>query len=645
MNDSDGYLGKDELLASILGGSSDAYALLYRPETDADQVELITGVMTQVAKLQDIPACRRAQGAESEGSELLAIIPYRQITERGFECVDDREPLSVMKIGTTSRVRKEVLLNAIIDSEISLNGGHYDREDEDYAQTALQIIREEIGTGAGANFVLKRSYVASIANYSRAKALSLYRRLLLQSAGAYWVFLVDTGERVFIGATPERHVSLAAGLATMNPISGTFRYPPMGPTVEGVLDFLADNKESEELFMVVDEELKMMGRVCGEGATVRGPYLKPMAKLAHTEYLISGHTTLAPWKILRETLFAPTITGSPLENACRVIKKYEPEGRGYYSGVIALFGRDKVGNETMDSSILIRTADINKHGTLRISTGSTLVRNSDPHSEAAETRAKAAGMLSALGVLEKTPGMPETGTDDALVLSNIAQDPRVIEALHRRNESISRYWQSAPSLRKQHHSTLMGRKVLVLDAEDTFTAMICHQLSSFGLDVTVIPATEAFVPASFDLCVLGPGPGDPNDESDVRVNQIQKAVKTLLHQGKPFLAICLSHQILCRHLGLQVTQKPRPNQGTQKQIDLFGEQVKVGFYNAFSATHALPAVSLPQGIQAYLCRDPVTNEIHAIHGPSFKSFQFHPESVLTLGGERLLGEAAAGLFS
>ncbi|QHF04576.1 phenazine-specific anthranilate synthase component I [Pseudomonas asturiensis] len=639
------YFGHDELFATVLNGSPGAYALLYRPESDSAEVELFTGTMSVVERLEDIPDLRRVYSNVEAGSEMLAIIPYRQITERGFECVDDREPLSVMSITATSRLSKNTVIEAIVDSEIELVGGCYDRDDDEYAHTALQIIQDEIGTGAGANFVLKRSYVASIRNYSRAKVFALYRRLLLQSSGTYWVFLVDTGDRVFIGATPERHVSLKSGIATMNPISGTYRYPSTGPSVEGVLEFLADSKEREELFMVVDEELKMMGRVCGEGATLSGPYLKPMAKLAHTEYLISGSTTLPPWRIIRETLFAPTITGSPLENACRVIKKYEPEGRGYYSGVIALFGRDDAGVETLDSSILIRTADINKYGTLRLSTGATLVRDSIPLSEAAETRVKAAGMLGALGSLGGQADALVAGTDHAAGLRQIAQDSRVIRALQSRNDNISDYWQTSPPLRYRPDPMLNGRRVLVLDAEDTFTAMICHQLSSFGLNVSVASTATAFDPEGYDLVVLGPGPGDPNDETDPRVARLQSAARMLLLERKPFLAICLSHQILCRQLGLQVTQKQRPNQGAQRQIDLFGEAALVGFYNAYSATCPSSTVTLPQGIKAYVSRDPVSGEVHAVRGPSFTSFQFHPESILSLHGERLLGDAAKALIS
>jgi len=430
----------------------------------------------------------------------------------------------------------------------------------------------------------------------------------------------------------------------MNPISGTYRYPASGPSVEGILGFLGDHKETEELYMVVDEELKMMGKICGKGGSLQGPYLKTMTRLAHTEYLITGETQSQPWDILRETLFAPTITGSPLENACRVIKKYEPEGRAYYSGVIALLGRDEYGAHRLDSSILIRTADINKYGTIRISTGSTLVRNSCPASEAAETRAKASGLLSALGILD-----PETGTaTSGRALSeqdykNLAAHPSIKVALQSRNDNISNFWQSPTEERGQPQEELKGLRVLVLDAEDTFTTMICHQLSAFSLSVDVANAKHPIPYDNYDIFVLGPGPGDPNNLEDARVYSLHNAVKTLIKQKRPFLAVCLSHQILCTQLGLQVQRKDMPNQGTQKEIDLFGQPERVGFYNTFAAMMNDSTLRY-DGVTLEVSRDPHSGEVHALRGPLFASFQFHPESILTQNGAQLLGTVIGNLL-
>ena len=88
---------------------------------------------------------------------------------------------------------------------------------------------------------------------------------------------------------------------------------------QALLEFLADEKEIYELFMVVDEELKMMCDICHEGGQVLGPFLKPMTHLVHTEYLLAGRTDRDVREVLRDTMYAATVTGSPVENAFHAI--------------------------------------------------------------------------------------------------------------------------------------------------------------------------------------------------------------------------------------------------------------------------------------------------------------------------------------
>ena len=115
-----------------------------------------------------------------------------------------------------------------------------------------------------------------------------------------------------------------------------------------------------------------------QGGQILGPYLKPMTHLVHTEYLLAGHSHRDVRQILRDSMFAATVTGSPVENACRLIKAYEPTGRGYYAAVMALIGRDADGTATADAPILIRTGDVSLEGDLQVTAGATLVRDSDP---------------------------------------------------------------------------------------------------------------------------------------------------------------------------------------------------------------------------------------------------------------------------
>ncbi|RAG83020.1 phenazine-specific anthranilate synthase component I [Streptacidiphilus pinicola] len=632
------------LLERILAGSWDqvpAFALLHRPETGrADTVDLLVGEVAEVAALSDIPlrtdGADKAAGTGRVEHEVLALIPYRQIAERGFAATDDGSPLLALSVHAQETLPLPWLLDHLPQAQIALSGGDFDVADTDYAETVRQIIREEIGRGEGANFVIRRSFVADITNWSVAAALTFFRRLLEHERGAYWTFVVHTGDRTFVGATPERHVSLAEGVAVMNPISGTYRYPVTGPTLWGVLSFLADPKEAGELYMVVDEELKMMARISPAGVRVRGPHLMQMARLAHTEYFIEGETTRDVRDILRETLFAPTVTGSPLESAAKVIRRHEPQGRGYYSGVMALIGRDAEGGRTLDSSILIRTADIDATGRVRIGVGATLVRDSDPDSEVAETRAKAAGLLAALrggGAYLEAPGLPTEAERAAAQAPDLSEHPEVLRALAARNDALAPFWLESAQERRRPLPLLEGRRVLIVDAEDTFTAMWDQQLRSLGLDVTVRRFDEEYWPNGYDLVVLGPGPGDPQELDHPKIAHLRGVTRRLLRTGTPFLSVCLSHQVLCTVLGFDLVRRERPNQGVQKKIDLFGRTQLVGFYNTFAGRSDADVVETdgPAGT-VRVCRDPETGQIHALRGEGFRSVQFHPESVLSQDG-------------
>lgn len=383
----------DRLLKKQVG--KEPFALIYRPHvTGPGIMEMMSGKVTHLDMLQSIPLVD--SGHDNTCKFTLVIVPYRQLKERGFSHIDDGSPLITMIITEYKTISVTEILDSIPDTSIQLHHGSFDISDYIYEDIVRSIKENEIGNGAGSNFVIKRTFMADITEYTLQHALSIFRNLLDKEIGAYWTFIIHTGERTFIGASPELHVSLNNEMVLMNPISGTYRYPSTGPTFDGIMDFLATRKEADELYMVVEEELKMVSRFCPNGGKITGPFLKEMSRLAHTEYFIQGSTICDPRDILRETLFAPTVTGSPIENACRVITKYEKKGRGYYAGIVALMGRDILGKPNLDSAILIRTADINSKGNLQISVGATIVSHSDPKKEVEETSAKAKALLDAI---------------------------------------------------------------------------------------------------------------------------------------------------------------------------------------------------------------------------------------------------------
>lgn len=621
-----------DLLEEILGPTPPPFALLHRPEaTGPGVLDILVGEVSHPGTLAGIPLSEPSGVPGAPRHDVLALVPYRQIAERGFAGHDDGTPLVAMSVTRQETASLAAVLQRLPDTPIRTTGGRFDVGDDAYAETVRRVITEEIGTGEGANFVIKRTFTVDISDYTPHSALTFFKRLLEREKGAYWTFVVHTGERTLVGATPERHISVDEGTAVMNPISGTYRYPVTGPTLPEVMDFLADRKEADELYMVVDEELKMMARICPGGGRVTGPFLKEMARLAHTEYFIEGRTTGDPREILRETLFAPTVTGSPLESACRVIGRYEQEGRGYYSGVLALIGRDAQGGAALDSAICIRTADIDRTGRVRIGVGATLVRHSDPLSEVAETRAKAAGLLAAL---------------EGEGATRFAAHPEVCRALRSRNDTIAGFWlaDTPPVPLGGQPSLPPGRRVLVVDAEDTFTSMIGHQLASLGLEVTVRRFDEPYRVTDHDLVVMGPGPGDPRDLSHAKIAHLDATIERLLRDRLPFLAICLSHQVLSRRLGLDLVRRPRPNQGVQRDIDLFGRRERVGFYNTFAAASGEDKAETGAGI-VEIARDPDSREVHALRGAHFASLQFHPESVLTQNGVGITGGLVRGMLA
>ncbi|MGW4369982.1 anthranilate synthase family protein [Nocardia takedensis] len=622
---------RTDSLAAILSGRTPSFALLHRPGAGAEGVvDVLSGPVRELDSLAEIPVVT-GDGSGRPVHDTLVVIPHRQVAERGFDCVDDRSPLLAMTVTDAHTVALPDLLRGLPDRPAVATDGRFDLDDEDYAEIVGRIIRDEIGAGAGANFVLKRTYLTTLPDYDRDTALAAFRRLLTRETGSYWTFLIHTPERTFLGATPERHISVADGTAVMNPISGTLRYGGSGPRVAEVLAFLADAKEAGELYMVVDEELKMMSRICSSGIRVTGPYLKEMADLAHTEYFIEGRTDADVREILRETMFAPTVTGSPLENACSVVARYEPGGRGYYSGVVALLGRDGRGAATLDSAILIRTADIDARGRVRIGVGATIVRDSDPAAEARETHAKAAGLLAVLG-----------GGRAA----RVGSDPRVRAALAGRNESIAEFWLTPPPRERGALGAGAGPprpRLLVIDGEDTFTSMLAHQLAALDVEVTVRRFDEQYTLTDHDLVVMGPGPGDPRRADLPKIARMSLALDELLAARRPFLAICLSHQLLGLRLGFGLRRLDTPNQGVQQKVSVFGRTEQVGFYNTYTVVCDTDVRESEFGA-VEVFRDPDSGEVHALRGAGFASVQFHPESILTRDGVRLLRSLVSEVF-
>jgi len=299
---------------------------------------------------------------------------------------------------------------------------------------------------------------------------------------------------------------------------------------------------------------------------------------------------------------------------------------------MALLGRDPDGEQTLDAPILLRTADVSIEGRLRVTAGATLVRDSCPRDEVAETHAKAGGILRAFGLV----AAPATAAGEVL---RLARDADVVAELGERNQRLSRFWLNDQS-DAVRSSQLTGKHVVVLDGEDGFVTMLGHILAVLGMSSETVRHQD-YQPGVFaeaDVVIVGPGPGDPRELSDPKITAVRAAVDDLLATQKPFLAVCLGHQVLCGALGMSLDYKDIIFQGTQTEISAFGRDERVGFYNTFVARLSTDARAAQVDV------DPHSGDVHVVTGPHYRGIQFHAESILTEHGFDLIRELMTGLL-
>ena len=105
-------------------------------------IDLLTGDVVDVDLLADIPL-----DGPGGDREVFAMVPYRQVRERGFEAQDDGTPLRCVVVTEHHRLELAEVVAALPDAPIALTDGGFDISDADYADTVEQVISEEIGRG------------------------------------------------------------------------------------------------------------------------------------------------------------------------------------------------------------------------------------------------------------------------------------------------------------------------------------------------------------------------------------------------------------------------------------------------------------------------------------------------------------------
>jgi para-aminobenzoate synthetase component 2 len=181
-------------------------------------------------------------------------------------------------------------------------------------------------------------------------------------------------------------------------------------------------------------------------------------------------------------------------------------------------------------------------------------------------------------------------------------------------------------------------RVLVVDNHDSFVFTIVQYLRELGADCVVRARPDATVAdaTGMDGVLLSPGPGHPADAGVCRA-LVHDAVRT----GRPLLGVCLGHQVIAHAFGAAVGRAPQVVHGFTSAIRHDGRGVFHGLPDGFPATryHSLAVdpgtVAAPLDVTARTADGVVMGVRH--RSRPVEGVQFHPESVLSAHGHRLLG--------
>ncbi|RPF26788.1 aminodeoxychorismate/anthranilate synthase component II [Georgenia muralis] len=178
-------------------------------------------------------------------------------------------------------------------------------------------------------------------------------------------------------------------------------------------------------------------------------------------------------------------------------------------------------------------------------------------------------------------------------------------------------------------------RILVIDNYDSFVYTIVGYLQQLGARTTVVRNDEVPALDGFDGVLVSPGPGAPKE-----AGASMEVIEACADRELPMLGVCLGHQALGEVFGGVVTHAPELMHGSTSVVEHTGEGVFDGLPSPFTATryHSLAVVreTVPDElvITAATGSGIVMGLQHRtlpLHG-----VQFHPESVLTEGGHRLL---------
>ena len=426
---------------------------------------------------------------------------------------------------------------------------------------------------------------------------STIARRLKETNPSPYSFFINLGEGEYlVGASPEMFVRVTGRRIETCPISGTIKRGEDAITdSEQILKLLNSKKDESELTMCSDVDRNDKSRVCEPGSVrvIGRRQIEMYSRLIHTVDHIEGRLKdgFDAFDAFLSHAWAVTVTGAPKLWAMRFIEEHEKSPRAWYGGAIGMVNF----NGDMNTGMTLRTIRI-KDGIAEVRAGATLLYDSVPEEEEAETELKASAMLAAIR---------DAAKDNAAPMSRSAA--RVGE----------------------------GTRILLVDHEDSFVHTLANYFRQTGADVTTVRtpiADDVFDAVEPHLVVLSPGPGQPTD-FDCR-----STIKRARQRDLPIFGVCLGLQALAEAYGGELRTLAVPMHGKPSRIRVvdpgivfsgLGKEVTVGRYHSIFADPA----TLSQDFE--VTAETEDGIIMAIEHKSepVAAVQFHPESIMSLGQE------------
>ena len=323
---------------------------------------------TACALIHELSSGRVLAVAEPEAGEALA-----RIAAEAREAARDPEPADALRI---ARVEEE---------------------DPDAYLARVRRAKEYVRAGDIYQANLSRPWDVTLDEEGTCgAAAALYRRLCAANPAPFAALAQWRGEAI-LSSSPERLLRVAGRRVETRPIAGTRpRSRQPGGDSREMSELAAHPKERAEHVMLIDLERNDLGRVCAPG-TVRVDEFMTIESYTHVHHIVSNvsgelEDAVTPIGAVRAVFPGGTITGCPKFRCMQIIAELEAAGRGAYTGSLGYLTRDG----RLDLNILIRSMTLSARR-LSFRAGAGIVADSDPERELEETRAKARGLLAALG--------------------------------------------------------------------------------------------------------------------------------------------------------------------------------------------------------------------------------------------------------